>query len=200
MRARRSFDATLIALLLGNCVLTAALAARGEPGDLRQFKLDQYTFSVPSNWTIGRAAEQRKMRSTLPNDPNHEITNLKTFATNPMGCIVTVYSQIVPPEERGDYLDRMRNLNRQKFEAGRAQGLVANVSENRRAGTPSVDALLIDWESTRGALPRFRQWLVPNERHPTKTLAVMANCTTEQYGLVAPQVDRIAASIRIEEK
>lgn len=100
------------------CITILAIApvfsAAQVPTEHRTGELVSYTFEVPRNWEVGGRAEEQYMRELMSVDPKYKIAALSTFGV-PEGAVVTVYEITLPTGEGANYLDRLVDLNVEKF-------------------------------------------------------------------------------------
>lgn len=164
----------------------------------RKVELTSYVLEVPLNWEVGGRAEEQNMREMLSIYPRYKITALSTFGV-PEGAVVTVYELTLPIGEGADYIEKLFDLNDEKFRAGRNSGLVKEVVENKKTKQGSFDALLVDWESTRGGLPHSRQWVLHTGQAGDNIAVIVVFCDNRSYKLAQEAVDRIAKMMRIKE-
>jgi hypothetical protein len=73
------------------------------------------------------------------------------------------------------------------------------VLENRKIKQGSFDALLIDWESTRGEFFHIRQWILHHSGQTKDNVAVIVVfCDNHGYSLAKEAIDRIASTLRVK--
>ncbi len=163
----------------------------------RKYCLRNYTYEVPLSWEMGDSAKEKQMEEMLSLDPIYEITSLSTFSV-PEGAIVVVYEYVLPKEECANYIDKLYDLNVEKFKHGVDVGLVKKVLENRKTKQGNFDALLIDWESTRGKLPHCRQWILHHSKESLEKVAVIVVFSDDRsYKVCKEAIDYIASTINI---
>ena len=166
-------------------------------GDLRRTcKLANYSFEVPLSWEGGGPNEEQHMREMLSVDPAYKVGALSTFAT-PAGAGITVYQLGIPTGQGQIYVERLLELNNEKFRQGQSSGLVKAVHENRRTEINDFEALVVEWESTRGDLPCSRQWVLHDElRDADHVVVLVAFWGSQNSRESGESLDRVAASLR----
>jgi len=164
----------------------------------RNGSLNNYIFHVPAAWEVGDATKEQYMRKMLDLDPKYKITALSTFGVSE-GAVITIYEYKLPAREYSNYIEKLYNLNVEKFKTGKRSGLVKKVFENKKIQIGGFDALLTDWKSTRGGLSHVRQWILhdsSNNEH--KAVAISAFCNNRGYSAVKKEIDRIAETVHIK--
>lgn len=164
----------------------------------RKGTLTSYIFYVPLIWEVGGTAEEQHMRGMLSVDSRYKITALSTFGV-PEGAIVTVYELSLPVGDGANYIENLSDLNVEKFRSGKNSGLVKEVVENRKTKQGSFDALLLDWESTRGGLSHSRQWVLHQlGQNIDKVVVIVAFCNSRGYKVAKEEIDRIASTLHVK--
>jgi len=189
-------------IIIGLAAMVFSLAAGSAYGqestNYRKGILTSYVFYVPLTWEVGGSAEEQHMREMLSMDPRYKITALSTFSV-PEGAIVTVYELGLPVGEGANYIEKLSDLNAEKFRTGKSSGLVKEVFENRKTKQGSFDALLLDWESTRGGLPHSRQWVLHHSgQNVDKVVVIVAFCNSRGYNAGKEEIDRIASTLHVK--
>ena len=160
----------------------------------RQYQLANYTFQVPVDWTVGTRSDQEHMRGMLDVGSGAQIAALSVF-TSGDDCAVTVYEIVLQAGQGNEYINRLQTANEEKFRTGKSRGLVKNAFENRKTKTGMFDALLLDWESHRGKLPRSRQWVLHTTQLPDKVVVVISFCNNRGYEVTKAAIDQVASSV-----
>ncbi len=189
-------------IIIGFAVMVFSLVAFNTYGQestsYRKGTLTSYVFYVPVTWEVGGSAEEQHMRGMLSVDSRYKIIALSTFSM-PEGAIVTVYELGLPAGEGATYIEKLSDLNIEKFRTGKSNGLVKEVLENRKTKRGSFEALLLDWESTRGGLPHSRQWVLHHsEQKVDKVVVIVAFCNSRGYNVGKGEIDRIASTLHVK--
>ena len=190
------FTVMVFSLITGNAYGQASK-------NYRTGNLTSYTFYVPLRWEVGGSAEEQQIREVLEEglkmtDSRSKITALSTFSM-PEGAIITVYELSMPVGEGANYIDTMFKLSIDKFRMGESGGLVKKVFENRKATLGSFNAVLMDWESTRGSFPHFRQWTLHHSgENIDKVVSIDTFSNSRGYKAGKEEIDRIASTLRVK--